>query len=239
MKGLRRGQPSPSKDVFFLTGTDEHADKVVTSGAQHGMTPLQWADRNAAEFQKAFAFMGFSHDDFIRTDPGASQVQGHRVRPRLQASGDVYLGDYVGWYDESQDEYLTETVAKDSPQGPYTSPVTGKPLVKRTEKNYFFKLSKYEARLREAHRRIPARPGASSFSPYARQNEVLGKASWDGVAGRADQLCRGSGSRKPVGHPDARRSVAPDLRVDRCAVQLPYPRWITTTADDSGHPRTT
>ena len=171
---MSRGQPSPSKDVFYLTGTDEHADKVVTSGAQHGMTPLQWADRNAAEFQKAFAFMGFSHDDFIRTTQERHKSKVIEYVRALQASGDVYLGDYVGWYDESQDEYLTETVAKDSPQGPYTSPVTGKPLVKRTEKNYFFKLSKYEARLRKHIDECQAR-GAPFVSPDARQNEVLGR----------------------------------------------------------------
>jgi methionyl-tRNA synthetase len=158
------------REVFFLTGTDEHADKVVTSGAAAGCTPLEWADRNAAEFQKAFAFMGFTHDDFIRTTQDRHKTKVLEYVRALQASGDVYLGDYVGWYDQSQDEYLTETVAKDSPMGPYTSPVTGKPLVKRTEKNYFFRLSKYEARLK-AH--IDANP--EFIQPAARRNEVLGR----------------------------------------------------------------
>lgn len=158
------------RDVFLLTGTDEHADKVVTSGAAHGMTPIQWADRNAAEFEKAFALMGFSHDDFIRTTQPRHTGKVLEYVRVLQGTGDVYLGDYVGWYDESQDEYLTETVAKDSPHGPYTSPVTGKPLAKRTEKNYFFRLSKYEDRLR-AH--IEANP--DFIRPEARKNEVLGR----------------------------------------------------------------
>jgi methionyl-tRNA synthetase len=158
------------REVFFLTGTDEHADKVVTSGAEHGMTPIQWADRNAAEFEKAFAFMGFSHDDFIRTTQERHRSKVLEYVRALQATGDVYLGDYVGWYDQSQDEYLTETVAKESPHGPYTSPVTGRPLVKRTEKNYFFRLSKYEAQLK-AH--IDANPDC--IQPEARKNEVLGR----------------------------------------------------------------
>ena len=158
------------RGVFFLTGTDEHADKVVISGAQHNMSPIQWADKNAAEFEKAFAAMNFSHDDFIRTTQERHKRKVLEYVAKLQKNGDVYLGEYEGWYDTSQDEYLTETVAKESPHGAYTSPVTGRPLVKRKEKNYFFKLSKYEPALR-AH--IENNP--DFILPQARRNEVLGR----------------------------------------------------------------
>ncbi|MCC6675641.1 MAG: class I tRNA ligase family protein [Phycisphaerales bacterium] len=160
----------PAGRVFFLTGTDEHADKVVTSGAEHGVSPLEWATRNADQFRAAFAAMNFSQDDFIRTTEDRHKTRVHGYIRQLQAGGDIYLGDYVGWWDESQEEYLTETVAKDSKFGPYTSPVTGRPLVKRTEKNYFFRLSKYETALR-AH--IDAHP--ECILPEARRNEVLGR----------------------------------------------------------------
>ncbi|MDX2118252.1 MAG: methionine--tRNA ligase [Planctomycetota bacterium] len=157
----------PAGGTFFLTGTDEHADKVVTSAADHHVTPIQWADRNAEEFKKAFAFMNTSHDDFIRTtqDRHISKVREY-IRA-LQASGDIYLGDYVGWFDPSQEEYLTETTAKEHN---YLSPVTGKPLVKKTEKNYFFKLSAYETRLREH-----IESTKDFIKPDARRNEVLGR----------------------------------------------------------------
>ena len=104
---LHNPAPAPEGGVFFLTGTDEHADKVVTSAADHQMTPIQWADRNAEEFKKAFAFMNTSHDDFIRTtqDRHISKVREY-IRA-LQASGDIYLSDYVGCVDPSQEEYLT------------------------------------------------------------------------------------------------------------------------------------
>jgi len=157
-------------DVFFLTGTDEHADKVVSSAAAHGMTPLQWADHNAAQFEAAFGSIGSTHGDFIRTTQPRHTSKVLEYIGRLQDKGDVYLGDYTGWWDPSQEEYLTESVAKDSPHGPYTSPVTGKPLEKRTEKNYFFRLSAYEARLR-AH--IEGNPGF--IRPESRRNEVLGR----------------------------------------------------------------
>lgn len=164
---LISGSPS---STFFLTGTDEHADKVVTSAAAHGMTPIQWADRNAEAFKQAFAFIHSSHDDFIRTTEERHKSKVLEYIRQLQKHGDVYLGDYTGWWDPSQEEYLTESTAKDSPHGPYTSPVTGKPLEKRTEQNYFFRLSKYEARLK-AH--IDANP--SFILPEARRNEVLGR----------------------------------------------------------------
>lgn len=161
------GAPS---DVFFLTGTDEHADKVVTSAAAHKMTPIQWADHNAEQFKKAFAFIHASHDDFIRTTEERHKAHVLAYIRKLKAHGDVYLGDYTGWWDPSQEEYLTESVASSSPHGPFTSPVTGKPLEKRTEKNYFFRLSAYQDRLK-AH--IEANP--TFILPVSRRNEVLGR----------------------------------------------------------------
>ncbi|MBX3387928.1 MAG: methionine--tRNA ligase [Phycisphaeraceae bacterium] len=155
------------RDVFFLTGTDEHADKVVTSAASHNVSPIQWADQNAAEFKKAFAFMNCSNDDFIRTTEDRHKSKVLEYIRELQKKGDIYLGDYVGWFDESQEEYLTETAAKEAN---YVSPVTGKALIKKIEKNYFFKLSAYQDKLR-AH--FDANP--AFVLPEARRNEVLGR----------------------------------------------------------------
>ncbi|MGH7244972.1 MAG: methionine--tRNA ligase [Phycisphaerales bacterium] len=156
-----------SQDVFFLTGTDEHADKVVTSAAAHNVTPIQWADKNAEEFKKAFAFMNCSNDDFIRTTEDRHKSKVLEYIRALQKKGDIYLGDYVGWFDESQEEYLTETAAKEAN---FVSPVTGKPLVKKVEKNYFFKLSAYQEKLKSHFEKNP-----SFVLPEARRNEVLGR----------------------------------------------------------------
>lgn len=155
------------RDVFFLTGTDEHADKVVTTAAEKGMTPLAWSDKNAAEFAKVFAALNISNTDFIRTTQDRHKTKVLEYIRQLQASGDVYLGDYEGWWDASQEEYLTENVAKEAG---YKSPVTGRELVKRSEKNYFFKLSKYHDRLLE---HIKANP--ECIAPESRKNEVLGR----------------------------------------------------------------
>ena len=155
------------RDVFFLTGTDEHADKVVTAAAAHNLSAQQWADRNAAEFEAAFRAFGCSNDDFIRTTQRRHIEKVEAYIRRLQQTGDVYLGDYEGWWDASQEEYVTETAAREAQ---YKSPVTGRPLIKRTERNYFFRLSAYEARLL-AH--IEARP--AFLQPDARRNEILGR----------------------------------------------------------------
>lgn len=155
------------RDVFFLTGTDEHADKVSKSAAEHGVTPLEWADRNAQRFREAFAFMGFSNDDFVRTTQDRHKRRAQAYIQRLVDSGDISLGDYEGWYDPSQEEYVTESTAKEHD---FKSPVTGRPLEKRVEQNYFFDLTKYEAWLKDAIERDVVR-----VLPEARKNEVLGR----------------------------------------------------------------
>ncbi len=174
---LIRGQPMDGRGgvsgggdggVFFLTGTDEHADKVVTSAAEHGATPQEWADRNAEEFKKAFALLGVSNDDFIRTTEARHKEKVSAYIARLMESGDIYRGEYTGWYDEGQEEYVTETTAREHD---FKSPVNRKPLVKRTEPCYFFRLSRYQAQLRE----LIENGDRFSVLPEARRSEVLGR----------------------------------------------------------------
>jgi len=155
------------RDTFFLTGTDEHAEKVVEAAKQRGITPIAWADENAAEFQEAFRRLECSNDDFLRTTQERHTERVKAYIQKLLDSGDVELGDYVGWWDGSQEEYVTESVAREHD---YQSPVTGRALEKRTERNYFFRLSRYEDRLR-AH--IESNPGF--IRPESRKNEVLGR----------------------------------------------------------------
>jgi len=172
---LLRGLPAPAapsrtavpRGVFFLTGTDEHADKVVTSAAQHQVSPQAWADQNAAEFERAFALFGCSPDDFIRTTQPRHKEKVLVYIQRMIEKGEIYKGEYTGWYDESQEEYVTETAAKDAG---FKSAVNGKPLVKRTEPCYFFRLSKYQEPLA---RHIDANP--RFIQPDARRSEVLGR----------------------------------------------------------------
>ncbi|MBL1217481.1 MAG: methionine--tRNA ligase [Planctomycetes bacterium] len=154
-------------DVFFLTGTDEHGIKVEKSATDQGVTPQEIADRNAAEFESVMGLLHMTNDDFIRTTQPRHTSQVTTLVARLIDSGDVYPGEYEGWYDEGQEEYVTDTKAAESD---YKSPVSGKPLVKAKERNYFFRLSAYQDRLLQ---HIDACPGF--IRPEARKNEVLGR----------------------------------------------------------------
>lgn len=153
--------------AFFLTGTDEHAEKVVSSASAHGVSPIEWADRNAGEFRKAFDSMGFSHDDFVRTTEPRHWERAQAYIARLVESGDIELGDYEGWWDASQEEYVTETVAREHE---FKSPVTGRELEKRVEQNYFFRLDRYGDWLQQA-----IESDEIVVRPEARKNEVLGR----------------------------------------------------------------
>jgi methionyl-tRNA synthetase len=152
-------------DTFFLTGTDEHAAKVVTAAAERGLGPQEWADRNAAAFQEAFARLGISNDDFIRTSEARHRERVTEYVRRLLDSGDVYLGDYEGWYDAGQEEYVPENKAKESD---FRSPINGQPLVRKSEHNAFFRLSAYRDRLLELLE-------AGLVQPEARRNELLSR----------------------------------------------------------------
>ena len=155
------------EEVFFLTGTDEHAGKVSDAARERGLTPLEWADINAGTYRETFAAYGITHDDFIRTSEArhVERVQ-HYVRQLLE-SGDLYLGDYEGWYDPGEEEYVPDSRAAEHG---YKSPISGRPLVRREERNYFFRLSAYGGFLLEL---LERRPGF--VQPDARRNEVIGR----------------------------------------------------------------
>ena len=155
------------RDVFFLTGTDEHGGKVEKSAKDRGITPQALADENSAEFRKLLGPFCLSNDDFIRTTEPRHESQVKLFVERLLKSGDIYLGEFIGWYDEGQEEYITETRAKELE---YKSPISGRPLVRATEKNYYFRLSAFQSRLEEFFK---ANPGF--VRPEGRFNEVLGR----------------------------------------------------------------
>src|SRR5690606_12022393 len=112
-------------------------------------------------------FMGCSNDDFIRTTEPRHKERVVGYITALMESGDIYKGEYTGWYDPGQEEYVTETTARE--QG-YKSAVSGRRLVQRAEPCYFFRLSAYQQRLLE---HINAHPGF--VQPDARRSEVLGR----------------------------------------------------------------
>ncbi len=154
-------------DMFFLTGTDEHGVKVEQSAIEQGLTPQELADKNSAEFQSIMGMFELTNDEFIRTTDQMHMKQVQAFVSKLLEKGDVYLGTFEGWYDDGQEEYHTETSARDLD---FTSPISGKPLVRATEKNYYFKLSAYQETLEKLFETYP-----DFVLPNSRKNEVLGR----------------------------------------------------------------
>ncbi len=160
------------EDVFFLTGTDEHAGKVVESAQQHGVTPMDWANRNAAAFAETFSKLGITNSDFIRTTQERHKKKVQQYILDLQNTDDIYLGEYEGWYDTGQEEYVPDTKAKDYN---YISPINKKPLVRKKEKNYFFRLSRYQKDLLDLLEGSEVKGQSFKVLPQERCNEVLGR----------------------------------------------------------------
>jgi methionine--tRNA ligase len=162
-----RAARSSGREVFFLTGTDEHGLKVEQSAAARGVAPQALADENSAAFRAVMTALNISFDHFIRTTDDAHVRQVSALVQRLCDSGDAYLGTFEGWYDAGQEEYYAEQKAKDLE---YKSPINGKPLVRATEENYYFRLSAYSERLLAL---FEARP--DFVRPPARRNEMLAR----------------------------------------------------------------
>ncbi len=155
------------RDVRFLTGTDEHGVKVEKSAAEKGVSPKQLADENSAEFQRVLRLFELTNDDFIRTTEPRHERRVQALVKRLLDAGHVYLGEFEGWYDESHEEYHTETKAKELG---YRSPVSGKPFIRAKERNYYFRLSAFQEPLERFFAEHP-----QFVRPHARFNEVLGR----------------------------------------------------------------
>jgi methionyl-tRNA synthetase len=154
-------------DTYFLTGTDEHGIKMVKTAADQKTEPADLADRIVSIFQRTWQELDITHDDFIRTTQARHKDAVQEIVRRLQKSGDIYLGSYEGWYDEGQEEFVTETEAKSND---YKSAVNRKPLTRYKEPTYFFRLTKYVPQILAYIENHP-----KFVQPDTRRNEVLSK----------------------------------------------------------------
>ena len=154
-------------DTWFLTGTDEHGIKMVKTAAALNVEPRELADRVVKIFEDVWKEFHVTNDDFIRTTSDRHKNAVARIVEKLVKNDDIYLGSYEGWYDEGQEEFVTETEAK---ANEFKSAVTGKALVRYKEPTYFFRLKKYAPRVQEYIEQHP-----DFIQPEARRNEVLSK----------------------------------------------------------------
>jgi methionyl-tRNA synthetase len=151
-------------DCFFLTGTDEHGQKVEKAAQAAGQTPLALADRVVERFKELWKALHITADDFIRTTQERHYKAVAALYQKVWDKGDIYLGDYEDWYCTPCETFWTESQLVNGNK----CPECGRPVEKLKEKSYFFRMSKYQEPLL---RYLEANPGF--IQPASRYNEIL------------------------------------------------------------------
>jgi methionyl-tRNA synthetase len=161
---LARYEQMLGKDVWFLTGTDEHGQKIQKKAKENGLTPQALADKVVERYREAWKVYGIQYNDFIRTTEERHKKVVHDFVKRLMETGDIYLAEYEGWYCVPDESYWTETQVVDG-----KCPECGRPVEKLKEESYFFKMSAYQDKLLKHIEENP-----DFIFPQSRKNEVLG-----------------------------------------------------------------
>lgn len=161
-------------DVRYLTGTDEHGQKIQQKAEQENITPQEYVDRAAADIQKLWKQLEISNDDFIRTTEKRHKVVIEKVFQKLLENGDIYLDEYEGWYSIPDETYYTETQLVDIERNEKgeviggKSPDSGHPVELIKEESYFFRMGKYADRLLKFYEENP-----TFIQPESRKNEMI------------------------------------------------------------------
>jgi methionyl-tRNA synthetase len=164
---LARFQRLDGKDVFFLTGTDEHGLKMVQTAQNEGLSTPELAARNSGRFRAMDERLNVSFDRFIRTTEEQHHRSSREIWQRMQDNGDIYIDTYAGWYSVRDEAYYAEdetTVGEDNVR----RGGQGTPVEWVEEKTYFFRLSAYQDRLLALYESQP-----NFIGPDARRNEVV------------------------------------------------------------------
>lgn len=154
------------KDVFFLTGTDEHGQKIEKSAREKGIEPIQLADQVVGRFKNLWKDLNIEYDYFIRTTQDLHQKGVQKLFKKLMDKGDIYKGNYRGYYCVSDENFLAEDVPLED-EGYKICPDCGKKAYALSEKCYFFKLSAYQKKLLDFYNRNP-----DFVRPQSRMNEI-------------------------------------------------------------------
>jgi methionyl-tRNA synthetase len=154
-------------DVKFLTGTDEHGQKVEKSAQAKGIDPQLFTDQVSQNFRDLAGAMGFSNDDFIRTTEERHRKSCQALWKTLLDNDEIYLGAYEGWYAVRDEAFYGEDELKTGPNGEKLAP-TGAPVEWVEEPSYFFRLSRWQDRLLDFYEQNP-----DFIAPDSRRNEVI------------------------------------------------------------------
>jgi methionyl-tRNA synthetase len=153
-------------DVFFLTGTDEHGQKVEQAARDANVDPQTYVDGISADFRDMTRAMGVSNDDWIRTTEPRHKESCAELWRRIAASGDIYLSHYEGWYAVRDEAFYDDAELTTLPDGTKVAP-SGAPVAWVREPNYFFRLSAWQDRLLKFYEDNP-----DFIAPGSRRNEV-------------------------------------------------------------------
>jgi len=159
------------RPVLFQTGSDEHGQKIAEAAETAGVTPIELCDKYVNAFQTLNAKTKVSNDVYNRTTSEKHKAACRKLFEMSKANGDIYLDTYEGWYNVREETFVTET---DAAAANYLDPVSGKPLKKMKEESYFFRQSRYHAKLIEHIERNP-----SFIQPNRRRNEILARLRED------------------------------------------------------------
>jgi methionyl-tRNA synthetase len=151
------------RDVRFLTGTDEHGQKIARSARDQGIEPIELADRVVDRYHQLWRTLGISHDDFIRTSDQRHKRGVAEIIRRITDAGDIYKGEYEGWYSAGEEAFVPDSQVSDG-----HDVETGYAVERLSEPSYFFRLSAFEDRLLEWYRSNP-----ECIQPKSRYNEVV------------------------------------------------------------------
>lgn len=160
-------------DVFFLTGTDEHGQKIEEKAEELGMAPQEYVDQMVAGIKKLWKTLEISNDKFIRTTDDYHEKAIQKIFQKLLDQGDIYLGKYKGWYSVSDEEFFTESQLAEVYHDDKGNMIGGKApsgheVTLVEEESYFFKMSKYADRLVKYYDEHP-----DFIIPQTRKNEML------------------------------------------------------------------
>ena len=150
-------------DVMYLTGTDEHGQKIQDAAEEAGLTPQKYVDEMIDQIKKLWKKLKITNDDFIRTTEERHKVIVKQIFEQLLEQGDIYLDEYEGWYCKSCESFFTDFQLEDG-----KCPDCGRSVEKVKEESYFFKMSKYADRLAEYYEAHP-----EFILPESRKNEML------------------------------------------------------------------
>ena len=166
---VARFQRMQGKHVKFITGSDEHGQKIADVAEAHGKTPLEWCDSQIPAFKQAWEMLDVTYTDFVRTSSGSQEKSVQKLWQALYDKGFLYKGSYEGWYCVHEETYYAESDLEKNEDGEFVCPDCKRPVQKASgEENWFFKLSDFQDKLLAFYEENP-----DFILPVTRKNEIV------------------------------------------------------------------